>query len=149
VIALLLAAASSVCPDAALKDATDIGSVIQALAQRSVAIVAGNPVAEQFVADNAEFSLIVGDVGGTIGRGRIGAANLSKRLEAATYEYAPWVSIPGPADPCAKQEVEIRFYDKSGESGASVKFQYERGRLIRAEGWNLARVAGPIPSSPR
>ena len=145
-IAILLAAASSVCPDAALKDANEIGSMIHALSRRSVAIVAGDAAAVRFVSDEAEFMLVTGDVGETVGRGRVGAEALRKRIDAATYEYAPWVSVPEPTDPCAKQEVDVRFYDKSGESGTSVKFQYERGRLIRAQGWNIARVTGPIPS---
>ena len=146
-IAFLLAAATSACPDPSLKEVKDFGAMIHSLSRRSIAILSGDPSARQFVSVDAEFSLVVGDAGSSLGKGPIGAATLSKQLNAVTYEYAPWISVPAPADPCAKQEVQVRFYDKSGESGAVVKFQYDKGRLIRADGWTVARVVGSFPAS--
>ena len=142
-----LAVSVAICPDAALARAQYQGEVTSILAERGVAILAGEPSAQQYLTKDAEFSLVIGDVGGVIGRGADGAKALSAKIAAYKYEYGVWTSIPMPANPCGSQKVEVRFFDKSDESGVAVTFEYANGQLVRASGWTTARIVRPFPKA--
>jgi len=144
VIALALAASAAICPDTVLAGAKYQGDVISILAERGVAILAGDRSSQRYLAKDAEFSLVIGDVGDVIGRGADGAKALSARIAASKYEYGVWASIPMPAEPCGGQKVEVRFFDKSDERGVAVTFEYEDGQLVRASGWTIGRLVRPF-----
>ncbi|MCH4893030.1 hypothetical protein GO308_07915 [Sphingomonas sp. SFZ2018-12] len=147
-IALALAA-MVMCPDAALSKAAYQGEVTTILAERSVTILRGDRSAQQFLSEDAEFSLVFGDVGAAIGRGRAGADELNKKIAASTFEYGVWTSVPMPAQPCVRQTVEVRFFDESNETGVVVEFEYANGVLIRATGRNIARVVRSVATTEK
>jgi hypothetical protein len=129
-----------------------MGAVQNFLGQRAVEIVDRAAQADwekdsrlrQMVAPDAIFTLGAGDVGRHAGTGIAGARALALEMNADTYRQLGWDYIPTPVDPCSRQEVMVDFIESIRSNVFPVKFTFEAGRLVRAEGWHRTFLGGPV-----
>ncbi|MBR0553882.1 hypothetical protein [Stakelama marina] len=123
-------------------DITTIGQLNTALSEKAVEIMKlaskpGNePRLRQVVDANATFSLGAGDVGRPMGKSLAGARAMASDMQADSYRFQLWSSIPTPIDnPCGRHEVTVEFIDKKNAFSYPIKFTFLGGRLIDASGW--------------
>jgi hypothetical protein len=49
-----------------------------------------------------------------------------------------------PIDACSKHEVEVEFVDSRGKNVSHVKFTFQAGRVVSADGWMRSFESGPL-----
>lgn len=96
------------------------------------------------IAPSASFSLGAGDVGGPLGTGVDGARALARTMKADAYRFLGWDYMDMPADPCSKREVEVEFIDSQRKTVSRVKFTFEAGRVVSADGWERSFETGRL-----
>jgi hypothetical protein len=96
------------------------------------------------VAPSASFSLGAGDVGRPLGTGIDGARELAQTMRADTYRFLGWDYMDMPADPCSKHKVEVEFIDSQSKHVSLVKFTFDAGRMVSADGWQRSFETGRL-----
>ncbi len=66
-------------------------------------------------------------------------------MHADSYRFLGWDYMDLPAKPCGPNDVSVSFFDAGQNSVSEVKFSFENGRIVRAEGWQRTFKEGPIP----
>ena len=138
---------------AAPTQASDVRTQYNSYADRSVAIVALAAADEEallsdYIAPNATFTLGGGDVQVPLGTGVQGALALAEKLNAARYSYPGWDYMNYPQDVCQPTDVEIRFDTENGLSYSTVKFYFNGGKLVAANGWTRTLHTGQMSEVP-
>jgi hypothetical protein len=96
------------------------------------------------VAPSASFNFGSGDVGRMLGVGVDGARELTRAMKADTYRFLGWDYMNMPVDACTKHEVEVEFIDSRGKNVSRVKFTFQAGRVVSADGWIRSFETGPL-----
>lgn len=100
---------------------------------------------DRLIAPTAAFSFGVGDVGGTLGTGVAGARLLAKYMNADSYRFLGWDTIPSPVqNACGQQRVDVEFTDSASKRVYPVRFTFDGGRIAAADGWTRSYDAGPM-----
>lgn len=137
-------------PDCVSPVGIDIRDVQQQLSERAVDAVkrASQPEWEadatlaRFVATDASFQYIIGDVGRPFPVGPKGAHAFANAIEPTRFRFGLWSGIPFAADLCAKHKIMVEFGTKQPGKAIQVTFEFEQGRIQRAEGWRRLYAAG-------
>ena len=150
------AAPIATCPnDHGMVSVVDVET---AFARRSVEIVtlagkADDAALSSLVSPKADFALWSGDVswaprGGQSGRedlvGIPAARAFARQLAATRFEFAVDAPSMIAVNPCDKQSVTVTFAHGVGDRAFIVRFDYLAGRLIRADGREVALTRGTI-----
>jgi len=69
---------------------------------------------------------------------------MAKRMNADQYRFLGWDYMDGPADACSKREIEIEFFDSARTTLSRVKFTFDSGRVVAAEGWLRSYQTGHL-----
>jgi hypothetical protein len=149
-LALLMVATPGTACD--LSSATSMRAAHTAFARRAIEIVtlaaAGEAANEsrlaRLIEPSASFVLGAGDVGLPLGKGISGAVAMAKRMNADQYRFLGWDYMDGPADACSKREIEIEFFDSARTTLSRVKFTFDSGRVVAAEGWLRSYQTGHL-----
>lgn len=96
------------------------------------------------VAPFASFNLGAGDVGRPLGTGVDGARELARAMNAGTYRFLGWDYMDMPVDACSKHEIEVEFIDSEGKNVSQVKFTFQAGRVVGADGWMRSFESGRL-----
>jgi hypothetical protein len=150
IFALLMAAAPATACD--LSTVTSDRAAHDAFARRAVEIItlaaAGETANEgrldKLIDPSAAFALGSGDVGLPLGKGVAGAIAMAKRMDADQYRFLGWDYMVGPANGCGKGEIEVEFLDSPQGRVSQVKFSFENGRVVAAQGWQRSYQTGPV-----
>lgn len=136
------------CDEANLRT---IGDLDAALSSKAVEILRLSSAADaasnlgKLVDPTATFSLGAGDVGRPLGTYFAGARAMSREMNADTFRFVLWSSIPTPVeDACASRTVEVEFINTPHSYSFPVKFTFNHGRLVKAEGWTALFKAGAL-----
>jgi hypothetical protein len=120
----------------------------EALSLRAVAVVrrAADATDSQaaLIAPDATFSLGAGDVGRLFASGVSGARQLAREMNADSYRFLGWDYMDGPASACTQHRVEVEFTDSAAKHVSRVEFTFDRGRVIKAVGWQRSFETGPL-----
>ena len=65
-------------------------------------------------------------------------------MKADAYRFLGWDYMDMPADPCSKREVEVEFIDSQRKTVSRVKFTFEAGRVVSADGWERSFETGRL-----
>ena len=127
-----------------------IGELNAALSVKAVEIIRlsasgdGEPRLTRLVDPTATFSVGAGDVGRPLGTYLTGARAMARDMNADTYRFRVWSSIPTPVeDACGTHSVEVEFIDTPHSYSYPVKFTFSRGILFDADGWRTLFATGP------
>ena len=101
---------------------------------------------QKLIDPSAPFGLGGGDVGVPLGVGVSGAKAMAQRMNADQYRYLGWDYMVGPANGCDKGEVDVDFIDSANGEISEVKFTFEKGRVVSAQGWQRSFQTGSLPS---
>jgi hypothetical protein len=130
---------SSSCNESHLQTYGDLDTALSIKAVEIVRLSAlpdSKRALEKLIDANATFSLGGGDVGRPLGAYLAGARAISQLMGADTYRFNVWSSIPTPIqDPCSSHTVEVEFINTAHSSSYPVKFTFNAGALVKAEGW--------------
>jgi len=157
VLVALLTGAMPAGDSCGIPDAKYAGQVYDALAHRAADAVeragqtgwTSDPVLSALVAPDAGFNTGSGDVGVPLANGPAGLRALALGMSANRYRFRALGGIPGPAQPCAEQKVELEFVNTRARTSTTVTFTFVRGRIVRGAGWQGAYSAGPLkPAQP-
>ena len=124
------------------------GEQARAYAERSVAIVNAAKAMErekieEWVRDDADFSVLIGHLRNLTGSGYSGAINFVPWLFTDRYVYTLSYDH-APAEPCGEHVSEVQFPNQNGESTTVVKFVYDDGMLVSASGTSLNIHSGAL-----
>ena len=79
-----------------------------------------------------------------MGKGVAGAVAMAKRMNADQYRFLGWDYMVRPANGCDKGEIELEFIDSTQDWVSRVKFSFENGRVVNAQGWQRSYQTGPL-----
>lgn len=96
---------------------------------------------------SAFFVLGAGDVGVPLGHGVSGAVAMAKRINADQYRFLGWDYLDGPGNACSKGEIEIEFVDSARTILSRVRFTFDNGRVVAANGWQRTYLTGHMAQS--
>jgi hypothetical protein len=96
----------------------------------------------EMVAPSAPFSLGSGDAIVRLGTGTEGARALAGQMSADRYRYLGYDYMDMPVDACSSQTISVEFVDTGGNSTSNVKFTFEGGKIVKAEGWRDSFESG-------
>ena len=65
-------------------------------------------------------------------------------MNADTFRFNGWDYMNLPAESCAEQRVSVEFVDSRAGRSSQVEFTFQRGRIIRAAGWQRSIESGSI-----
>lgn len=148
-LSLWVAANAQVCVSPA---GTTIGDIQQQLGQRAVEAVkrARRPgwkddvTLARLVAADASFQYIIGDVGRPFSTGAKGAHEFATAIGATRFRFGLWGAMPFEADLCGKHQIKVEFATRQPGEAIQVMFDFEQGRIQRAEGWLRLYAAGKM-----
>jgi hypothetical protein len=98
----------------------------------------------RFVTADASFQYIIGDAGRAFPVGPKGAHAFAIAIDATHFRFGLWSAMPFEADLCAKHKVVVEFGTKEPGEAIQVTFEFEQGRIQRAEGWRRVYAAGTM-----
>jgi len=129
-----------------------LGDVDRMFALRAVeilkaAIVQDRPFLATAVSPLATFVLWRGDAGSGRQAGIDGALAFAQRLRATRSTY--FLSFAGPisTDPCGVQVVELLFSSEDGRQAYQIRFRFDGGLLVVAEGREGEVMRGALTDS--
>lgn len=127
-----------------------VGELIHTLSMRAVDAVklaggTSDAPLKRLIADEAPFSLGRGDVGKPLGKGVAGVRALHRAMNADGFRFLGWDFIPTPiGDVCGHHEVTVEFSDSRRSLIFPMKFTFEAGRIVDAQGWTRSFHAGSM-----
>lgn len=151
---LLLAAAHISAPACDLRSVQTARATHDALGRRAAMIVARASSADDmrmsaFVDPSASFDLGAGDVGRPLGQGVAGVRALAAMMKADQFRFLGWDYMDSPADACGKRSITVEFIDTTDRLVSQVEFAFDRGRVVKAKGWQRSFEAGSLSSLRR
>jgi len=148
VLMLTIGHVSASAPNCGLPRVSGLNELNELLSLRAVDFVerAASPKSDlaPLMSPSAEFSLGAGDVGRPLGSGIVGARKLAHTMNANRYRFLGWDYMDGPAEACARNEVEVEFIDSRNQFVSKMKFIFEGGRVVKADGWQRSFKTGHV-----
>ena len=143
------AAATELRCEGATTNWISVNEVHRVLARRAVEIMRAANASDRttlarLVSPAASFTLWNGDAGRGREVGVDGALEFARAMNAARFES--FLSYAGPlsTDICGAQEREILFSGATEDRGYQVRFRFERGLLVGAEGREGEAMRGEL-----
>lgn len=87
---------------------------------------------------------LLGEFERIIARREILVCSVISKWTADAYRFLGWDYMAMPIDACSKHEVEVEFVDSRGKNVSHVKFTFQAGRVVSADGWMRSFESGPL-----
>jgi hypothetical protein len=121
---------------------------VEAIALASAGGTANEVRLSKIIDPSAAFELGGGDVRVPLGKGVAGAVTMAMRMDADQYRLLGWDYMAGTANGCGKGEIEVEFFDSAQGGVSKVKFSFDNGRVVGAQGWQRSYQSGPLVAKP-
>lgn len=66
-------------------------------------------------------------------------------MNANEFRFLGWDYMDGSVDACGKQSATVDFISNTDQRVSRVEFTFERGKLMKAKGWQRSFETGALP----